>query len=102
MRQHAGGQMQTRRVCRDIKSLPIAAELMRVAPRPGDGAAHLLVHRKQVAASLLDVDEIGDQATRSGEPRIARVRSLAAMRRVTISGRFGAYTSWSYASSSAF
>src|SRR5581483_10001919 len=66
MRQHAGGQMQTRRVCRDIKSLPIAAELMRVAPRPGDGAAHLLVHRKQVAASLLDVDEIGDQAMRSG------------------------------------
>ena len=39
---------------------------MRVVPRPGDGAPHLLVHRKQVAASLLDVDEIGDQAMRAG------------------------------------
>jgi len=51
---------------RDIEALAVAAESLRVAPRPGNGAAHLLVHREQIAARLLDVDEVEDEAMRTG------------------------------------
>ena len=51
---------------RDIKPLAVAAEFFRVAPGPRDRAAHLLVHRHQIAAGLIDIDEIDDDGVRPG------------------------------------
>ncbi len=58
--------MRARRMRRDVKPLAVAAETVRVVPGPRDRAAHLLVHRHQIAAGLLDIDEIGDDAMRAG------------------------------------
>ena len=44
----------------------VAAEAFRVAPGPGDGARHLLGHRREIAAGLLDIDEIDDDRMRAG------------------------------------
>ena len=44
----------------------VAAEALGVAVDPGERAAHLLVHRKQIAAGLIDVDEVDDDAMRAG------------------------------------
>ena len=51
---------------RHIKPLAVAAEAFRIAPGPGDGAAHLLEHRQQVAAGLIDIDEIDKDRMRAG------------------------------------
>src|ERR1700761_4063179 len=51
---------------RDEETLTVAAETLGVAPGPGDGAAHLLIHRKQIAAGLLHIDEIENDRMRAG------------------------------------
>ena len=51
---------------RNVKSLAVAAELIRVAPGPGDGAANLLIHRQQIAAGLIDIDEVDEDGMRAG------------------------------------
>src|SRR5262245_63592618 len=50
----------------EIKSRRIAAEHIRVLIDPSDGAAHLLDHRKQAAAGLLDIGEVEDDEMRAG------------------------------------
>ena len=44
---------------------------------PGDGAAHLLGHRHQVAAGLIDIDEVEHDEVRAGVHITARRRSNA-------------------------
>src|ERR1700728_4704528 len=51
---------------RNIKALAVAAEFFGVTPGPGDGAADLLIHRQQVAAGLIDIDEVDKHRMRAG------------------------------------
>ncbi len=51
---------------RNVKPLAVAAKTFGVAPRPGQRATHLLVHRKKIAARLLDIDEVDDDGMRAG------------------------------------
>ena len=64
--QRAAGKMRARRMRRKVKSLAVAAEFLRIAPGPGDRAAHLLIHRQQIAAGLFDIDEVDDDGMRAG------------------------------------
>src|SRR5580698_5493556 len=58
--------MRARRMRRNVKPFAVAAETFGVAPDPGQRAAHLVVHRKKIAARLLDIDEVDDDGMRAG------------------------------------
>ena len=58
--------MRAGRMRRNIKPVAVAAEFLGVAPGPGQRAAHLFVHRHQVAVRLLDIDEVEDHGVRAG------------------------------------
>src|SRR5580698_3210547 len=51
---------------RDVKPVAIAAETFSVAPHPRDRAADLPVHREQIAAGLIDIDEVEHDGMRAG------------------------------------
>ncbi len=65
-RQHHAGQMRARGMRRDINAVAVAAEALGVPVDPAERAPHLLVHRKQIAAGLIDIDEVDDDAMRAG------------------------------------
>ena len=50
----------------NIDAVAVAAEALGVAANPGERAAHLLIHRKQIAVGLIDIDEVDDDAMRAG------------------------------------
>ena len=51
---------------REIEPIGIAAERLGVAIDPADRAPHLLDHRKQAAARVVDVDEVEHDVMRAG------------------------------------
>ena len=73
---HAG-EMRARRMAGHVDAVRIAAEARGILADPGDSAAHLLGHRHQVAAGLIDVDEVEHDEVRAGVHIAARRRSNA-------------------------
>ena len=74
--EHAGGEMRAGRMRRDVEAIRIAAEASRIAEAPGQRAAHLLVHRHQVAAGLLDIDEVDDHRVNAGAHQHFRLQRV--------------------------
>ena len=62
----ATGEMSAGRVASDIDALRIAADARGILVDPGNGAADLLHHRHQVAASVLHLHEIEHDKIRAG------------------------------------
>ena len=58
--------MRARRMAGQVDAVRIAAEARCVLADPGDGAAHLLGHRHQVPAGLIDVDEVEHDEVSAG------------------------------------
>ena len=50
----------------DINAVAIAAKALGIPVDPAERAAHLLIHRKQIARGLIDIDEVDDDAMRTG------------------------------------
>src|SRR5258707_3304587 len=51
---------------RNINAVAVAAEAVGVPVDPAYRVAHLLVHRKQIAGGLIDIDEVDDDAMGAG------------------------------------
>src|SRR5436190_22186967 len=50
----------------DINAVAVAAEALGVPVDLAERATHLLVHRKQIARGLIDIDEVDDDGMRAG------------------------------------
>ncbi len=73
VRQHAAGKMRARRMRRaDKAGRGRRRKFVGVAIDPADRAPHLLDHRKQVAAGLIDIGEIEHHGMRAGVNEAAR------------------------------